>query len=69
MLTKEQIVQVSRLLDQTGEPRPGFDRESDGFKGQHSEKTRISSYSKKMVEIRLDYEKDPVSGDLRIVKK
>ncbi|OGS73791.1 MAG: hypothetical protein A3F91_15830 [Flavobacteria bacterium RIFCSPLOWO2_12_FULL_35_11] len=72
MLTREQILKVARLLDQTGEPRPGYDHETDDFKGhvQHSSRSKNnSSCSQHIIKLRLDYEEDSESGDVRIVKR
>ncbi len=82
MLTREYILKVARLLDQTGEPRPGFlHDEKPNLEGQGSAvespalEERSAAKTKKRgkkgirIKLTLDYEEDPKSGDVRIVQR
>lgn len=81
MLTLKHILKVGRLLDETGEPRPGFlHDEADNLEGQGSavEPGALTSPTSvrseftgevKSVEVSLDYEEDPKTGDIRIVQR
>lgn len=84
MLTRKYVRKVARLLDQTGEPRPGFLRdekanleglgsavESPALQHGNARSTKKTAGKKKTkaIRIKLDYEEDSECGDLRIVKR
>jgi hypothetical protein len=80
MLTLNDILKVSRLLDQTGEPRPGFlHDEADNLEGQGTEiqpgalpspsPSNSGHVEDIVVSVVLDYESDPKTGDIRIVQR
>lgn len=81
MLPLKYVLKVARLMDQTGEPRPGFlHDERDNLIGEnpavegsalrdggagHSGQQGTDD----LVEVSLGYEVDSRTGDLRIVQK
>ncbi len=76
MLTRKYILRVARLLDQTGEPRPGYDEEIANLKGSNpllefsnGNINGTKAQSAAMVNICLSYDQDPATGDVRIVKR
>lgn len=81
MLSLKHILKVGRLLDETGEPRPGFlHDETDNLEGQGSAVElgpiippaplqREFTGEVKSVRVSLDYEEDPETGDVRIVQR
>ncbi len=77
MLTKEYVLKVARLLDQTGEPRPGYDDENANLKGQSPypytdakyRNSKTASKSKHLLKLKLEYEDDKITGDVRLVKR
>lgn len=76
MLTRKYILRVARLLDQTGEPRPGYDEEIANLKGSNPlldfsncNINGTKAQGATMVNICLSYDLDPESGDVRIVKQ
>jgi hypothetical protein len=82
MLSLNDILRVGRLLDQTGEPRPGFlHDETDNLEGQGTSfelgaipsRAAVpgcnSKAAEKSVHVTLDYEEDPNTGDFRIVQR
>ena len=82
MLTVKQILKIGRLLDQTGEPRPGFlHDDTDNFEGQGSALEHgaipncasaprdANSWAEKSVRITLEYQLDETTGDVRLIAK
>ena len=83
MLTVKQILKIGRLLDQTGEPRPGFlHDDTDNFEGQGSALEHgaipncasvplqaANSGSEKSVKITLEYQLDETTGDVRLIAR
>lgn len=79
MLTARYVLGIGKMLDQTGEPRPGFlHAGKDNLEGANvgsgksvvaGKKPRKKSQKKSAVKLRLEYEEDPVTGDLRIVQR
>lgn len=79
MLTAKYISKVARLLDQTGEPRPGFlhdgtanlSGESAISESVLAPKRKRAKQKKrsKSISITLVYEEDPRTGEPRLVQK
>jgi hypothetical protein len=80
MLTQKQIRKVARLMEQVGELRPGFVRDSDAnLDGAVSacqpkavvrrRKPTSKSTSGKTVSVRVVYETDVETGEERLVQK
>jgi len=82
MLSLKHILKVGRLLEQSGEPRPGFlHDEVDNFEGQGTsvQPGALTSTTKvacgreqgqmKSLTVSLDYEIDRKTGDVRIVQR
>ena len=72
MLTLQEILKAGRMLEQTGEPRPGYLHDgADNFEGQGvvAQGAMVSKDNDQTVSITLDYEVDEENGDLRIVQK
>jgi hypothetical protein len=78
MLTRKYILQVARLLDQTGEPRPGYQDEMANFKGHdpfvdfsfnNAVPKENNAEESAILSLALDYEEDPRTGDVRIVRR
>ena len=83
MLTLEYVLKIARLLDQTGEPRPGYlhDEQSnlEGYGISSEDLTDLSAADgdsseegdngDDSISVSLDYEVDPKSGYLRIIQK
>lgn len=81
MLTLNYVLKVARLLDQTGEPRPGFlHDEKANLRGQDA--GRANDYADSVeadardqggartgTNVVLEYEEDPLTGDVRIVQR
>ena len=72
MLTLQEILKASRMLEQTGEPRPGYLHDgADNLEGQGTvaQGALVSDGEDMPVTITLGYEIDEENGDLRIVQK
>ncbi len=82
MLSLKDILKVGRLLDQTGEPRPGFLHDgTDNLEGQgKSVQTGAQlintgsaepedGVETKSVKLSLEYEEDPKTGEVRVVQR
>ena len=74
MNTLENILKIARLLDQTGESRPNYlHDEKPSLGGQHPKSSRsvLSAKGKGgrgKRRIRLRYETDAATGDVRLVQ-
>lgn len=82
MLTRKQISKIARLREQVGELRPGFLHDgaasfegptSDHYKRAQTSPKRSRRKSGKKgaasVHIKLEYERDPETGETRIIQK
>lgn len=80
MLTLEDVLKVARLIDQCGEPTPGFlvdgtaNLEAHCSLGDHSvlaESPALGTPASTTgtVRLRLEYEADDITGDVRIARK
>lgn len=78
MLTRKFILKVTRLLDQTGEPRPGFLHDGSSNLGGQGTSPELHTVKKarkeksgggRCVTVRLSYETDSVTDEPRLVQK
>lgn len=75
MLTVKYVLKVGKLLDQTGEPRPGFlHDDKNNFEGAATNQgALIASFAEDVqplsVNVNLEYAEDSETGDVRIVQK
>lgn len=82
MLPLEDILKVAKLLDQTGESRPGFlhdEKANLEGNGSGAESCMLSvgeghtaaahKRCEKAITVTLEYSEDPTTGDVRIVQK
>ncbi len=80
MLTLAYIMKVARLLDQTGEPRPGYlHDDKSNLAGQtvpirdgilaRKRSSRSKHARVKTTKIALEYDLDGKTGDLRLARK
>jgi outer membrane protein assembly factor BamD (BamD/ComL family) len=80
MLTRKQILKVTRLLDQTGEARSGFLHDGQAnLRGQNTSTARSAfpgvrprhkkTPAEKRVVVRLSYQSDPKTGEPRLTAR